>query len=124
MHKQLLTKDETQVLELLSIAVDSHHPSAKELERATHLNNRSLSSLIQHLIIVHHVPIVAPRNGEAKGYFIASNHDEAETYVESLKQQSITMNIRCNAVLSANFKGWMDELNANFVMNSTEKVEN
>ncbi len=121
MKKTILNEKEALVVNHLPLGVNGHHPSCKELEQLTGLNIRTLSALISHLIVVHEIPIVAPRSGEQKGYFIASSRSEAEEYGEPLRQQGISIQNRYNKVIDTNFaelKGLLNGvLNDKYVMN-------
>lgn len=100
-----------------SIILDSLKVGAENLTTTKHLlsvlgwadspkNVRRLREIIQTLRLKHKVPILAIRNGQNSGYFIAETTEELSAHLAPLKAQ-INQERRLVKVLSsANVERW------------------
>ena len=108
--KKKMTENESIILDSLKLGAENltttkHLLSVLGLPYSSN-NVRRLREIIQSLRLRHKVPILAIRNGQNRGYFIAETVEELSAFLAPLKAQ-MNQERRLVKVLSgANIERW------------------
>lgn len=104
MTKKQLSVIESSVYELLPRGRENRK-SIKSICKLIDLDERSVQSIINRLIISHNIPIVADRRGEG-GVFIPLTEEERRVALISIKRQVAEMQKRVEAVENIDLDNW------------------
>ncbi len=108
--KKKMTENESIILDSLKVGAENltttkHLLSALGLPYSSN-NVRRLREIIQSLRLRHKVPILAIRNGQNRGYFIAETTEELLALLAPLKAQMNQERRLVKALSSANIERW------------------
>lgn len=88
--KKDMNNQEKRLLHLIPRG-SSHPVKAKKLCEVLGIGERALYDLVNHLIVVHGIPIGGIRNGNNAGYFIIQNEAELQQATAPLMAQAVRM---------------------------------
>lgn len=84
--------------------------TAKQISKATLLDERTIRGCIRRLIIKYKVPIIGNRKGDHKGYFIPANHSELMAGIGVLEKQIEEEKKRLEVLLQADISDYVGDL--------------
>lgn len=92
-----LNHEEKQLLNYIPYGAERPRP-LKELVSLTGWSSRQVRKMVNHLIMVHRLPIGAMYDAPHNGYFIISNVEEKEKALAPLQSQYLTLKSRLNVI--------------------------
>ncbi|MGM0249628.1 HTH domain-containing protein [Enterococcus sp. AZ134] len=105
---KLLTVLESDVLDLIPIG-GGRRISIKEIGQLLNVEERVIYETINRLR-KKGVPVCAKRNGEKRGYFIATNEEERREGLSAYKAQVKDMTKLINQIERANLEHWQENI--------------
>lgn len=106
MVQNTLNKNESKILSIIPRGSE-RRINAYEIQNVVDLSIRSIRKII-HDLIIKGVPIVATRQGDNKGMFIAETEAERSQGLAEFNSQINEMAQRSNAIQEADLSHWQD----------------